>query len=114
MIISGFKVRYLILTISSLFAIFSAFLLSESYRFDRFFAFSNSSKDPSSSGWIYNQLSSLNLSAGILGQGNNLTSVTLPEILAWMLTLNPSACCAIICPFVTVSQHEIEPDLMFW
>lgn len=79
MIISGFKIRYLILTISSLFAIFSAFLLSEAYRIERFFAFSNPSKDPSGAGWIYNQLSSLNLSAGILGQGNNLTSVTLPE-----------------------------------
>ena len=33
----------------------------------------------------------------------SVTSVTLPEILAWMLTLNPSTCCAIICPFVTVS-----------
>lgn len=79
MIISGFKIKYLILTISSLFSIFSAFLLSESYRFDRFFAFLNPNKDPSSSGWIYNQLSSLNLSAGILGQGNNITSITLPE-----------------------------------
>ena len=27
----------------------------------------------------------------------------MPEILAWMLTLNPSACCAIIWPFVTIS-----------
>ncbi len=79
MIISGFKIKYLILTISSLFVIFTAFLLSEAYRIERFFAFSNPSKDPSSSGWIYNQLSSLNLSAGILGKGNNLTSVTLPE-----------------------------------
>ena len=79
MIICGFKIRYLILTISSLLAIFSAFLLSEAYRIERFFAFSNPSKDPSGAGWIYNQLSSLNLSAGILGQGNNLTSITLPE-----------------------------------
>ena len=78
-IISGFNIRYLILTISSLFAIFSAFLLSESYRLERFFAFSNPSKDPSGAGWIYNQLSSLNLSAGILGRGNNLTSINLPE-----------------------------------
>ena len=79
MIISGFKIRYLILSISSLFAIFSAFLLSESYRVERFFTFSNPSKDPSGAGWIYNQLSTLKNSAGILGNGSNLNSINLPE-----------------------------------
>ena len=79
MIISGFKIKYLILSISSLFAIFTVFLLSKPYRIERFFIFSNPAKDPSGAGWIYNQLSTLNLSAGILGQGNNLTSVNLPE-----------------------------------
>lgn len=79
MVISGFKIRYLILSLSSLFAIFSTFLLSEPYRFNRFFAFLNPSNDPSSAGWIYNQLSSLSLSAGILGNGSNLTSINLPE-----------------------------------
>lgn len=79
MIISGFKIKYLILSISSLFAIFSAFLLSETYRFERFFIFLNPTKSPSGAGWIYNQLSTLKHSAGILGNGSNLTSINLPE-----------------------------------
>lgn len=79
MIISGVKLKNIIIFISTFGVASIVYFLSEPYRIDRLLALINPLKDTYGNGWIYNQLIDLRNSAGLFGQGEGITLGILPE-----------------------------------
>lgn len=79
MIISGFKIKYVLMLATSLGLIACAWIFSAAYRIARISAFINPNKDPEGAGWIYGQLASLRDSAGILGKSSEFNTIPIPE-----------------------------------
>lgn len=79
MLISGFKLKYLIFISGALCSILLLFIFNAEYRIRRFFIFLNSFQDVDNTGWIYNQLNTLRNSAGLLGTGSSINSSVLPD-----------------------------------
>ena len=77
LLLSGFKLRYLIITISSFSILLFAYISSAAYRVQRLFAFFNPSTDPSGSGYLYNEILKIKKSAELLGSSNSV--IQLPE-----------------------------------
>ena len=79
MLISGFKLKYLIFISGALCSILLLFIFNAEYRIRRFFIFLNSFQDVDNTGVIYNQLNTLRNSAGLLGTGSSINSSVLPD-----------------------------------
>lgn len=80
MIISGLKLKHIIISFGVIGPIFLFYMFSEPYRIKRLYVLFNPSLDVDGMGWIYNQLVTLRESAGLFGQGSNFTSNMLPEV----------------------------------
>lgn len=79
MILSGLKVKALIISAGTLSILFFSYIFSADYRVKRLFIFLNPSTYPDGSYSIYNQLLALKNSAGILGKQNSQALSSLPE-----------------------------------
>ena len=77
--LSGFKLRYLVISITTLSVLLFAYIYSEAYRIQKFFIFLNPSINTSGDGYIYNQLLKIKKSAGLLGNSSTNPIVELPE-----------------------------------
>ena len=76
--ISGFKIKYLIITSGALGSILLS-IFRTAYRTERLFIFLNPAQDINNAGWIYNQLNTLRNSAGLLGTGSTINNSALPD-----------------------------------
>lgn len=79
LLISGVKLRHIILSIVPFPVLIVSFIVTEPYRVSRFLTVLNPYKDTEGAGWIYIQLNSLRESAGLLGNGATFTPDMLPE-----------------------------------
>lgn len=77
--ISGFKIKYLIITSGALGSILLLSIFRTAYRTERLFIFLNPAQDIDNAGWIYNQLNTLRNSSGLLGTGSTINSSVLPD-----------------------------------
>ncbi|NKF08672.1 FtsW/RodA/SpoVE family cell cycle protein [Clostridium gasigenes] len=78
MIISGIKLRYVIISLGTLGMAFTAVIFQTAYNRARITAFLRPIDDPYDVGWIYNQIYMLRKSAGLFGQGGNYALDVLP------------------------------------
>ncbi|MBB6624177.1 FtsW/RodA/SpoVE family cell cycle protein [Clostridium gasigenes] len=78
-IISGIKLRYVIISLGTLGMAFTAAILETAYSRARITAFLRPIDDPYDVGWIYNQIYMLRKSAGLFGQGGNYAQDMLPS-----------------------------------
>ena len=77
--ISGFKLKYLIIISGLLTSMLLLFIFGATYRIERFFIFLNPSQDINEAGWIYNQLSNLRNSAGLIGNKSSINTLPVPD-----------------------------------
>ena len=81
MIISGLKLKHIIISFGVMGTIALFYMFSEPYAIERLYTFFNPSLDPIHGiGGHYNQLVALRESAGLFGQGSNFARDMLPEI----------------------------------
>lgn len=78
MLLSGFKIKYIIILCSGLGTIFFTYLFSSEYRLYRILSFLYPERDPSGNGYVYNQIFNLKNSAGITGNQNTAVLSNLP------------------------------------
>lgn len=79
MLISGVKLKHIILSIVPFTVLFAGFIFTEPYRVSRLLIFLNPYKYPECAGWMYTRLNSLRESAGLFGNGATFTPDMLPE-----------------------------------
>ncbi|MBU3137647.1 FtsW/RodA/SpoVE family cell cycle protein [Clostridium gasigenes] len=78
MIISGIKLRYIVISLGSLGIAFITFIFGAAYRVARITAFLRPFENPDGAGYIYKQIAVLKNSAGLFGQGGNYALDVLP------------------------------------
>ena len=77
MIVSGLRIKYVMVSLGGIAALLLGFLLSAPYRIERFIDIIN--PRDSTLQYLYNSIHSLISSAGFLGKGQKITSAMLPE-----------------------------------
>ena len=80
MIISGIRIKNIMISIASIGVIITLMLISHPYRIDRLLTFMEPSKDPDGAGWIYNQLNKIINSSKLLGNGQEFNFAMLPDV----------------------------------
>jgi rod shape determining protein RodA len=80
MIVSGAKLKQIIIIPGSFMAILILSIITDPFRFKRLFTFLNPESDPSGSGWLNIQLSKIISSSRLLGQGLTFEPKILPEL----------------------------------
>jgi len=80
MIVSGLKLKHIILISGSFIAILILAIITKPYRLKRLVTFLNPGSDPSGSGWLNIQLSKIISQSGLLGQGLTFDPQILPEL----------------------------------
>lgn len=78
--LSGIRLKGIAQILGVILVIITCTLLTEPFRFERYFAFLNYNQDPNGSGWLNYRLYELVSSAGLLGKGFNLDYKTIPNI----------------------------------
>ncbi|MBU3134015.1 FtsW/RodA/SpoVE family cell cycle protein [Clostridium gasigenes] len=78
MIISGIKLRYIVISLGSLGIAFITFIVGSEYNVARMTAFLTPFRNPDGVGFIYKQIATLKNSAGLFGQGGNYALDVLP------------------------------------
>ncbi|MBB6713429.1 FtsW/RodA/SpoVE family cell cycle protein [Clostridium gasigenes] len=78
MIISGIKLRDIVIALGSLGTAFIIFVFEAPYRVARMFSFLRPIDDPYGADWFYNKISMLRKSAGLFGGGGNYSMDALP------------------------------------
>lgn len=79
MIISGIKLRDIVIALGTLGTAFIIFIFKAPYRVVIMFSSLRPIGDPYGSDWIYNQIATLRSSAGLFGQGGNYALDMLPS-----------------------------------
>lgn len=79
MILSGFKFKYMLVSLSALSVIFVGYLFLDPYRINRLLGFLDPTRDPEGSTYLYNQIFNLKNSASIIGNQNISALSLLPE-----------------------------------
>ncbi|OEH86840.1 cell division protein [Desulfuribacillus stibiiarsenatis] len=80
MIVSGAKLKQILLIPGSIMAMLILFIMTEPHRLNRLFTFLNPESDPSGSGWLNIQLSEIISHSGLLGQGLTFNPQIIPEL----------------------------------
>ena len=80
MIISGLKLKHIIISFGAMGPIALFYMFNEPYRIERLYLFFNPSLDIDGMGELYNELVAARESAGLFGQGSNFVQDMLPEI----------------------------------
>lgn len=80
MIISGARVKDILIAIASLGGVFVLFVIKEPYRVSRLLSFLYPMEDPQGTGWVYNQLNKIRHSSGLFGKDEILKVAQLPEM----------------------------------